>query len=87
MYFFIDTADQHVSAHKTMGDAARAALKKLNKTIPSGADPVKPAKAALVDRGVLLNLSGAFASIAQSEGQAAQELAQDFEQAVTALYE
>lgn len=86
MYFFIDTLDQSVVACKTLGNAARAALKKLNVPLAKEADPVKTANQALGDRGVLLNLSGMFEAIAESEGIAAQELAQQCNQAIEALY-
>lgn len=86
MIFFIDTEDQAVTAHKKMGDAAHAVIDKMNVSFSTGSDPVKVAFDALGNRGVLLNLSQAFESIAQSDDKAAQELAQQMKQAVDELY-
>ncbi|MBJ7536970.1 hypothetical protein [Marinomonas transparens] len=86
MIFFIDTQDQTVTAHKKMGEAARAVLEKLGVTCGAGSDPVKTAYEALGERGVMQNLSQAFESIAESDDQAAQELALQMKQAVDTLY-
>ena len=85
MYFFVDTADQSVTAHKSNGQAAKAALAKLG--LEPVKDPVKEARIALGDRGLILNLSAAFLSISASEGPAAQELAQSFHEAVELFYQ
>ena len=69
-----------------MGAAAKAVLKKLNVTLSSGADPVKLAQETLGYRGWILNLSGAFEAISESDDQAAQELALQFKQAVEQYY-
>lgn len=86
MYFNVDSSDRTITAHKSLGDAARAALKKLNVELPANADPVKLAKNAAGDRLVMLNTSGAFESIAHSDDRAAQELAEDFKNALDKLY-
>jgi len=82
MYFFIDGADQSISVHKSLGHAARAALEKLNVPCNYGQDPVQLANAALSDRGVLQNLTAAFEAVADSDDQAAQELARDYATAI-----
>jgi hypothetical protein len=87
MYFFADSKDQTVVAFLSMGAAAKAVLKKLNVTLSPGTDPVKLAQEELGDRGWILNLSGAFEAIAESDDQAAQELASQFKQAVEQYYE
>lgn len=87
MYFNVDSADLTITAHKSLGDAARAALKKLSVDLPPGKDPVKLAKKAAGNRLVMLNASGAFESIANSDNLAAQELAADFKTALDKLYE
>lgn len=86
MYFIVDSADRAITAHKSLGDAARAALKKLNVELPANADPVKLAKQVAGDRLVMLNASGAFDAIAHSDDRAAQELAADFKAALDKLY-
>ena len=86
MYFFIDSADRSVTAFHKIGIAAHAALEKLNKECPTGGDPVQFANTALVGRGVLVNLSGAFEAIADSDDIAAQELALQCKEAIDSLY-
>ena len=86
MYFLIDSKDQEVTAHKNNGLAARSALNKLNITPPAGADPVKAANDVMGDRMAILNISGAFDAISNSDDRAAQELAGDFKRAVDGLY-
>jgi len=86
MYFNVDSADRTITAHKSLGDAARTVLKKLNVELADNADPVKLAKEAAGDRLVMLNASGAFDAIAHSDDRAAQELAADFKTALDKLY-
>ena len=86
MYFFIDTKTQTVTAFYKMRYAARAALESIGIDCPGGGDPVALANAELGDRGVIMNLSAAFESIAISDDIAAQELATAFAGAVDQLY-
>lgn len=87
MYFFVDTEDKSVTAFQKLSVAAKAALEKIGVDYPSGGDPVAIANEHLGDRGILLNISGAFEAIEDSEGEAAQELAHDFRVAINAFYE
>lgn len=87
MYFLIDAADHSVTAFKKNGDAARAALRKMDVSIKQGEDPVALSKDILNDRMVILNLSGAFESISESDDGAAQELAAGMKSAIDALYQ
>ena len=82
MYFFVDIKDQTITARPSLGAAAKVAIEKIGGVLPKGTDPVKTASALLGDRGLLLNLSGAFESIAESEGIAAQELATQYREAL-----
>ena len=82
MYFFVDSLDQSVIAFATMGNAAKHVLSKMGAGLNAGDDPVKKANECLGDRGVILNLSGVFDSIAKSDNQAAQELAKQYGEAV-----
>ncbi len=82
MHFFVDTEEQKITATRTMGEAAHRALEKLGLELPSDADPVREAINHLGDRGLLLNLSAAFESIANSDSTIAQEKAKQFQDAV-----
>jgi hypothetical protein len=87
MYFLIDSADQSVLAAKSNGQAARGLLDKLNIKVEQGADPVALANIHAGDRFSIVNLAGAFDSIANSDDQAAQEFAEQFKEAVNKFYE
>lgn len=86
MYFIIDSLDQSVVAAKSMGNAARAVLDKLDITLPPQTDPVKLAVSSMGDRLAILNLSAALDSISESDDQAAQELAGSMRDAVDRLF-
>ena len=86
MFFYVDVATQKVSAFKKLSEAARFGLSIIGEQCPAGCDPVKLANEKLKDNGLLLNISGAFESIAESEGPAAQELANDFKAAIDNYY-
>jgi len=86
MYFTADSKDQEITAHKSLGEAAKAVLKKINVKLPAGADPVKLAREHAGDRLVMLNTSSAFESIANSDDQAAQELAASYKAAIDKLF-
>lgn len=86
MYYFANAKNHTISAHHKLSDAARAALASHGQTCPPGGDPVRMANAILGDSGALLNLSAAFESIAESDDQAAQELARQFQQATDKLF-
>lgn len=86
MYFAIDTKTQSVIGYKTLGEAARGAIKGLGEKF-EGDDPVALFhKVNLDSRYVLLNLSGAFEAISESDDLAAQELAVSFKLAVDNYY-
>lgn len=87
MFFLVDTKMQAVTAHKKLGEAARHALALAVVPLSEGADPVKAFNQLEGQRFVILNLSGAFESISDSDDQAAQELAKQFQHAVDTLYE
>lgn len=86
MYFTADSKDQKITAHKSLGEAAKAILKKLNISLPAGADPVKLAREHAGDRLIMLNTSSAFESIADSDDQAAQELAAKYKAAIDKMF-
>jgi hypothetical protein len=84
MFFFIDRFDQvqTVEAFPSLEKLARHVLGKLGVSLELGVDPVTLAQKNLGNRGRVVNLSGAFKMIANTEGQAAQELALQFQQAL-----
>ena len=86
MYFLIDSKDQTIVAARKRGEAARRALKKLEVGLPSGADPVKLANAGMGDRMAILNLSDAFLAIADSDDEAAQDMAKAMANAVDGVF-
>lgn len=93
MYFFIDSMDRSVTAYKTNGKAASAVIEKLGGEQSGGGtgrsdggDHVRLAFELLGDRGVIVNVSQAFECIADSDDQAAQELAAQMKQAVDKFY-
>jgi hypothetical protein len=87
MYFTVDTANQSVIASRSLGAAARVALKKLSVPYLQGDDHVALFRQVNPDeRFALLNLSGAFESVSESDDQAAQELAASFKQAIDHYY-
>ena len=87
MYFFVDAATNEIDAFQKLSVAAKTALKVLEVDCPAGADPVKLANEKLGERGVLLNVSGAFEAISESDDRAAQELALKFKEALDKYYE
>jgi len=88
MYFFVDLKDQAITAHSSLANAAKTAhIKLTGQPLPQGVDPVHEVKKLFDGNGILLNISGAFESIENSEGKAAQELAGDFKRAVDRFYE
>lgn len=87
MYFFIDSADQTVTAFPKIIPAACCALEKIGIKPELSGDVIKQFWQIYSDRGVIVNLSGAFECIAQSEGKAAIELAEQFKEAVDRLYD
>lgn len=86
MHYTFDTNTQEVKAFSNLGDAARYVLKALN--MPEGQNVVPQAlqEAREGNRFALLNVSQAFASIAESDDEAAQELAKKFEVATNEFY-
>ena len=86
MYFYIDLKQQTVKAFFKQGMAARYGLELFGAPLPAGDDPVKKANKVIEGRGLIVGLSGAFESIAESGDAAAQELAADFARAVDELY-
>ena len=70
-----------------MGNAARSVLESMNQK-PNQPDPVKQLAENnyFSERFLILNLAGAFESVADSEGQAAQELAEQYRSAVDDYY-
>lgn len=86
MYFLIDSQDQAITAHKSMGAAARTLLNTVGASLERGVDPVKRANELAGDRLIMLNLSGAFDAISQSDDTAAQELAAGFKMAIDEMY-
>jgi hypothetical protein len=86
MRFFIDSKARTVTAYNTLGEASRAVLIELGEEIERGQDPVKLVLEKLADRGVIFNISQALQAIADSDDQAAQELAYQMKQAVDKLY-
>jgi hypothetical protein len=86
MYFTADSKDQKITAHKSLGEAAKAVLKKLNIKLSTGEDPVKIAREHAGDRLIMLNTSSAFESIANSDDQAAQELAASYKAAIDKMF-
>lgn len=87
MIFVIDTLDQTVVARHKRGDAARFVIDKLGAKLEPGEDPVKKALLLSGDRMAMLNLSGAFESISESDNKIAQALATDMKKAVDQLYD
>ena len=84
MFFFVDKFDkfQTVEMFSSLEKLARHVLSKLGITLELGKDPVKLAQANLGNRGKVVTISNAFKMIANTEGEAAQELAAQFHQAV-----
>ncbi len=84
MFFFVDRFDQvqTVEAFPNLEKLARYVLGKLGVSLELGTDPITLAQKNLGNRGRVVNISGAFKLIANTEGQAAQELALQFQQAV-----
>jgi hypothetical protein len=86
MNFLVDSKDQSIFAYKSRGLACRALLKKCGVDVLPGDDPVKMAKEKTSDRFIILNLSGAFEAISESDDRAAQELATSFKKAIDAVF-
>lgn len=84
MFFFVDRFDQiqTVEAFPSLEKLARYVLGKLGVSLELGVDPITLAQKNLGNRGRVVNLAGAFKMIANTEGEAAQELALQFQQAV-----
>jgi hypothetical protein len=84
MFFFVDRFDkiQKVEMYKSLEKLALHVLEKIGITLELGRDPVKLAQENLGNRGKVLTVSKAFKMIANTEGQAAQELAAEFHQAI-----
>ena len=84
MFFFVDKFDkiQTVEMFPSLEKLARHALEKLGVTLELGKDPIKLAQESLGNRGKVVTISNAFKMIANTEGEAAQELAAQFYQAV-----
>ena len=87
MYFYIDLKSQTVKAFFKCGVAPKYALGLFGVPLTAGEDPVKKARGVIEGRGLIVSLSGAFESIAESGDTAAQELAADFAKAVNELYD
>ena len=85
MYFYIDLKSQTVKAFFKCGVASKYALGLLGVPLAAGEGPVK-VRGAIEGRGLIVSLSGAFESIAESGDTAAQELAAGFARAVDELY-
>ena len=84
MFFFIDKFDQtqSVEAFPNLEKLALYALGKMGVSIELGGDPIQLAQKNLGNRGQVVTLAGAFKTIASTEGEAAQALALQFQQAV-----
>jgi len=84
MFFFIDKFDtiQTVEVFPNLNKLAVYVLGKLGISLELGADPIKLAQKNLGNRGAVVTLAGAFKVIANTEGEAAQELAMQFHQAL-----
>jgi len=84
MFFFVDAFDkqQTVEMFPNLEKLARHVLGKLGITLELGKDPIKLAQENLGNRGKVVTISNAFKLIASTEGEAAQELAAQFHQAV-----
>ena len=84
MFFFIDKFDtmQTVEVFPSLNKLAIYVLGKLGISIELGVDPVQLAQKNLGNRGTVVTLSGAFKIIANTEGEAAQELAMQFHRAL-----
>ena len=88
MYFLVDTKSQTIKAFAKMGNAARFILNLMG-IEPNQPDPVKQLSDNnyFSDRFLVVNLAGAFESIAESDNKAAQELAEQYKRAVNEYYE
>lgn len=84
MFFFIDSFDQvqTIEVFPTLDKLAKYVLGKLGVSLELGVDPIELAKKSLGNRGRVVTLQGAFKIIANSEGERAQELALQFQQAL-----
>ena len=84
MFFFVDRFDklQTVEMFPSLDKLARHALEKLGITLELGKDPIQLAQENLGNRGKVVTVPNAFKMIANTEGEAAQELAAQFYQAV-----
>lgn len=87
MYFYIDLKSQTVKAFFKLGVASKYALGLFGAPLAAGEDPVKKARGVIEGQGLIVSLTGAFESIAESDDTAAQELAADFARAVDELYD
>ena len=85
MYVYIDLKNQAVKDPLKRGVASKYALGLLGVPLAAGEGPVK-VRGAIEGRGLIVSLSGAFESIAESGDTAAQELAAGFARAVDELY-
>ena len=86
MYAYIDLKNQAVKDSLKRGVASKYALGLLGAPLTAGEDPVKKVRGAIEGRGLIVSLSGAFESIAESGDTTAQELAAGFARAVDELY-
>lgn len=84
MFFFIDKFDQvqSVEVFPNLEKLALYALGKMGISLELGADPIRLAQSNLGNRGQVTTLAGAFKMIANAEGNNAQELALQFQQAL-----
>jgi|GEM_PF-5614035 len=84
MFFFIDRFDQvqTVETFANLDKLARHVLGKLGISLELGTDPIQLAQKNLGNRGKVVTISGAFKLIAETEGEAAQELSAQFHQAI-----
>lgn len=86
MYFLIDTRHKEVIAFKKLGEACRAGCQLLDTSISNSGDPVRTFNNIEQDRAAVLNLTDAFEAIADSDDEAAQELARNFQLATDRFY-
>ncbi|WP_444886035.1 hypothetical protein [Microbulbifer sp. PSTR4-B] len=87
MVFLVCESARSVLAFKTRGEAARHLLTQNGQEVQPGADPVRQAQPLLDQGRAMLNLSDMFDAIAESDDQAAQELAAQCRDAVDNLYQ
>lgn len=86
MIFVFDIAQQSTKAYKNSGQASRAVLDQLGIEVLNTADPVAILNTEQNDDFILLTLSQAFESIAETESNLREELALKFKDAVDDFY-